>query len=155
IFFYAPRSLAPVPVFASPTGLRRLGVGNIGVLFGVAFMSHRIGSFLGAWLGGPPFDATGSRDAVRLPPAAARPFAALPHLPIRDRLRLAPFPSWPRTWPRRPSPIARVPRRNGEGVGPGKMGFRPHRGPPCPFPAASRPASRPAPLPDWRGPCGS
>ena len=35
------------------------GTRHLGSLFGVCFLSHQIGSFLGAWLGGLVFDLTG------------------------------------------------------------------------------------------------
>jgi MFS family permease len=34
------------------------------MLFGIAFLSHQVGGFLGVWLGGLVFDQTGSYDAV-------------------------------------------------------------------------------------------
>ena len=36
----------------------------MGTLFGLCFFSHQLGSFLGAWLGGFVFDATGSYTLV-------------------------------------------------------------------------------------------
>jgi len=69
------------------------GVGNIGTLFGVSFVNHQIGSFLGAWLGGLLFDTTGSYDVVWLLTVAASVFAALLHFPIKDQPRLALSPS--------------------------------------------------------------
>ncbi len=107
VFFYGPKTPTTVLVFAAVMGLlwfgvapltngliaRMFGVGNIGVLFGVAFLSHQIGAFLGAWLGGLLFDFTGSFDAVWLLTAAAGVFAALMHFPIRDRPRHVLVPS--------------------------------------------------------------
>ncbi|WP_255646447.1 MFS transporter [Inquilinus sp. Marseille-Q2685] len=42
------------------------GPTNFGALFGVMFVSHQIGAFLGAWLGGLAFDASGSYGAAWL-----------------------------------------------------------------------------------------
>ncbi len=46
--------------------------------------SHQIGAFLGVWLGGRVYDATGSYQTVRLLAIALGPVAALLHLPIAD-----------------------------------------------------------------------
>jgi predicted MFS family arabinose efflux permease len=62
----------------------------MGTLFGIAFMSHQIGSFLGAWLGGVMFDLTGSYVGFWWLTAAAGLFAALVNFPIDDRARLKP-----------------------------------------------------------------
>jgi MFS family permease len=62
------------------------GVGNLGMLFGGCFLSHQIGSFLGAWLGGLGFELTGSYDVMWALTAVAGVFAAVLHFPIRDRL---------------------------------------------------------------------
>ncbi|MBC7907401.1 MAG: MFS transporter, partial [Rhodospirillaceae bacterium] len=56
----------------------------LGMLFGVVFFSHQIGSFLGAWLGGIIYDATLSYDIMWMSTVAAGIFATLVHLPIRD-----------------------------------------------------------------------
>ena len=40
------------------------GVRYMATLFGIVFLSHQLGGFLGAWLGGYVFDMTGSYDAV-------------------------------------------------------------------------------------------
>jgi MFS family permease len=53
-------------------------------LFGVVFFSHQVGSFLGVWLGGVIFEATGSYDMLWWIGIALGIFAALVHLPIRD-----------------------------------------------------------------------
>ncbi|HSO06616.1 MAG TPA: MFS transporter, partial [Pelomicrobium sp.] len=53
------------------------GVRYIATLFGVVFFAHQVGSFLGVWLGGLLFDATGSYDAVWLMTLATGLLAAL------------------------------------------------------------------------------
>ncbi|MFW5679601.1 MAG: MFS transporter [Pseudomonadota bacterium] len=65
------------------------GVRNMAMLFGVVFFSHQVGAFLGVWLGGWLFDATGSYDVVWWLAIALGLFAAAVHWPIRE----APAPS--------------------------------------------------------------
>jgi predicted MFS family arabinose efflux permease len=81
--------LGTVPLTSGLIG-RMFGVTHMGTLFGVAFMSHQIGSFLGAWLGGVMFDLTGSYVGFWWLTAAAGLFAALVNFPIDDRARLEP-----------------------------------------------------------------
>jgi MFS family permease len=71
------------------------GVRYMATLFGIVFLSHQIGSFLGVWLGGYLFDATGSYDPVWWAGVALGLAAALIHLPIDERPlpRLAPQPA--------------------------------------------------------------
>jgi predicted MFS family arabinose efflux permease len=61
------------------------GVRYLGMLGGIVFFSHQIGSFLGAWLGGKIYDATGNYNTVWLLTIALGVFAALIHLPIDER----------------------------------------------------------------------
>jgi len=63
---------------------RIFGTGNLGMLFGLCFLNHQIGAFLGAWSGGWLFEQTGSFDPIWLATAAAGGVAALLHFPIRD-----------------------------------------------------------------------
>jgi hypothetical protein len=51
-------------------------------LFGVVMLTHQIGGFLGAWLGGKVFEATGSYDWVWYIDIVLAVGAALVHLPI-------------------------------------------------------------------------
>jgi predicted MFS family arabinose efflux permease len=46
--------------------------------------SHQIGGFLGAWLGGQVFEATGSYDWIWYVDILLAVGAALVHLPIRE-----------------------------------------------------------------------
>jgi len=39
---------------------RVFGLAHFNMLFGLAFLSHQVGSFLGAWMGGLVFDRFGS-----------------------------------------------------------------------------------------------
>ncbi len=98
-FLAAPKTEATVLVFAAAMGLLWLGtvpltsglvaqifgVRYMSTLFGIVFFSHQLGSFLGVWLGGVVFDATGSYDAIWLASILLGVAAAVLHLPIADR----------------------------------------------------------------------
>jgi len=75
--------LATVPL-TSATAAHLGGVRYLSTMFGVVFFSHQIGSFLGVWLGGRLFDATGDYRAVWLAAIGLGLFAMLIHLPIDD-----------------------------------------------------------------------
>ncbi len=97
-FLLLPVTEASVLIFAPVMGLtwlgtvpltsglvaRFFGTRHLGTLFGVCFLSHQIGSFLGAWLGGVLFDATGSYSLIWGITAVAGLLAAMVHFPIRD-----------------------------------------------------------------------
>jgi MFS family permease len=97
-FFLLPKTTTSVVLFAAVMGLTWLGTvpltsglvakvfgtRHLGTLFGVVFLSHQLGSFLGAWLGGFVFDVTGSYSLVWGATALASLFAALLHFPIDD-----------------------------------------------------------------------
>ena len=55
------------------------------MLFGVVFLSHQLGAFLGVWLAGYLFETTGSFDAVWWISVALGLFAAAVHWPIDER----------------------------------------------------------------------
>ena len=61
------------------------GPRHMSMLYGIVFLSHQVGSFIGAWWAGQVFDATGSYDAVWLVSIALGILAAILHLPIRER----------------------------------------------------------------------
>ena len=61
------------------------GVRYLGMLGGIVFLSHQIGSFLGAWLGGKIYDATGNYNTVWMLTIGLGIFAGLIHLPIDER----------------------------------------------------------------------
>jgi predicted MFS family arabinose efflux permease len=56
----------------------------LSMLYGIVFLSHQIGSFLGAWLGGLVFDVYQSYDMLWWMSVAVSLLAALFHLPIRE-----------------------------------------------------------------------
>ena len=67
------------------------GLRYMGTLYGIVFLSHQLGSFLGIWLGGRMYDAYGSYSAVWWIGVGIGAFSALIHLPIRERpMTLAP-----------------------------------------------------------------
>jgi predicted MFS family arabinose efflux permease len=55
------------------------------MLFGFAFLSHQLGSFSGVWLAGVLYDQTRSYDTMWWISIALALFAALVHVPIRER----------------------------------------------------------------------
>jgi MFS family permease len=61
------------------------GVRFMATLFGIVFLSHQLGSFLGVWLGGYLYDRTGTYDVVWWTGVALSVAAALIHTPINER----------------------------------------------------------------------
>jgi predicted MFS family arabinose efflux permease len=61
------------------------GTGYLTMLFGFAFLSHQVGSFLGVWLGGLLYETTGSYAPVWWLSVAFGVASALINLPIRER----------------------------------------------------------------------
>jgi predicted MFS family arabinose efflux permease len=75
--------LATVPPTAALVG-KLFGTRYLATLFGLTLLSHQIGGFLGAWLGGQAFEATGSFDWMWYADIVLAAGAALLHLPIRE-----------------------------------------------------------------------
>jgi MFS family permease len=61
------------------------GIRYMGTLYGVVFLSHQIGGFLGVWLGGKMYDLNGDYTLVWWIGVGVGAFSALVHLPIRER----------------------------------------------------------------------
>ncbi len=61
------------------------GTKYIGLLYGIVFLSHQVGSFLGAYLGGVFHDLYGSYDYAWYISIALSIFAGLVHLPIIEK----------------------------------------------------------------------
>ena len=61
------------------------GLKFMATLFGIVFLSHQLGSFLGVWLGGLLFDRTGSYDQMWWAGVFFGVFAAIVHLPIDEK----------------------------------------------------------------------
>jgi len=59
------------------------GLQHMSTLFGLVFLSHQLGAFLGGWLGGYFYDATGSYNIVWWISVALGIASALAHWPIR------------------------------------------------------------------------
>lgn len=106
-FVLAPLTPLSVYVFAAVMGLLWLstvpptnalvaqifGVRHLSMLGGFVFLSHQIGSFLGVWLGGRLFDATGSYDIVWWISVALGVAAALLNQPVREQPVVRPAPA--------------------------------------------------------------
>ncbi|MFT7724495.1 MAG: MFS transporter [Roseateles sp.] len=60
------------------------GAQHLSMLGGFVFLSHQVGSFLGVWLGGRLYDATGSYDVVWWLSIALGVMALLANLPVRE-----------------------------------------------------------------------
>ncbi len=98
LFLLAPKSEGVVLAFAAVMGLTFLstvpptaglvakffGTANMATLFGVVMLTHQIGGFLGAWLGGRVLEATGTYNVVWYVDIVLAVGAALLHLPIRE-----------------------------------------------------------------------
>jgi predicted MFS family arabinose efflux permease len=103
VFLLAPKTGPVVLLFAAVMGLTFLstvpptaglvakffGPANMATLFGVVMLAHQVGGFLGAWLGGKVFEATGAYDWVWYIDIVLAAGAALIHLPIREPRLLA------------------------------------------------------------------
>ena len=61
------------------------GTKNLGLLYGIVFLSHQIGSFLGAYLGGLFYELYSSYDYAWYISIALSLFAAIIHLPINEQ----------------------------------------------------------------------
>jgi MFS family permease len=99
IFLVLPATTLSVLLFAALIGLLWLstvpltsglvalmfGTRHIGMLFGVVFLSHQIGAFVGALLGGSIYESSGSYDTMWVLCILLSVFAAIVHLPIRER----------------------------------------------------------------------
>ncbi|MDA9063150.1 MFS transporter, partial [Candidatus Pelagibacter sp.] len=74
--------LATVPA-TSGIVAQMFGTKYLGLLYGIVFLSHQIGSFLGAFLGGLFHDLYGSYDYAWYLAIVLSIFAAIIHLPIK------------------------------------------------------------------------
>ena len=57
----------------------------MGTLYGIVFLSHQIGSFVGVWLGGLFYDIYGSYDIVWWVGIGVGAFSAIIHLPVKEK----------------------------------------------------------------------
>ena len=98
-FIFMPPSVINALIFGSTFGFVWLatvpptngivahifGTKYIALLYGFVFVSHQVGSFLGAFLGGLFYDMYGSFDIAWYLSIALSLFAGLIHLPIREK----------------------------------------------------------------------
>lgn len=103
-FLLLPQTPLSVIIFAAVMGVLWLstvpptnglvaimfGTRHLGMLGGVVFLSHQIGSFLGVWLGGFLYDRLGSYDVVWWLGVVMGIFAAIVHWPIEERAVVRP-----------------------------------------------------------------
>ncbi|NUZ05247.1 MFS transporter [Piscinibacter koreensis] len=97
-FVLAPKTTPVVIVFSAFIGLTYLstvpptaglvakffGTANMAMLFGIVMLSHQVGGFLGAWLGGKAYEASGNYDWMWYADILLAAAAALVNLPIRE-----------------------------------------------------------------------
>ena len=75
--------LATVPLTSGIIGYI-YGLKFMGTLYGIVFLSHQIGSFVGVWLGGLFYDIYGSYDIVWWVGIGVGAFSAIIHLPVKE-----------------------------------------------------------------------
>jgi len=75
--------LSTVPLTAGLVSLF-FGPRYMGMLYGIAFLSHQIGSFVGVWLGGVVYDQTGAYDLVWYLGILLGLGSAAIHIPINE-----------------------------------------------------------------------
>jgi MFS family permease len=99
LFLTLPMTPTSVLLFAAAMGLLWLsavpptsglvalmfGTRYMATLFGIVFLNHQLGSFVGVWLGGWLYERTGSYDVVWWLSVLLSLAAALVHLPIREQ----------------------------------------------------------------------
>jgi len=99
VFIFLPKTELTVLLFACVLGILWLstvpltsgiitvvfGPYYMSMLYGIAFFSHQIGSFLGSWLGGRLFDIYGSYEIMWWFSVALGFIAALMHMPIKEK----------------------------------------------------------------------
>jgi predicted MFS family arabinose efflux permease len=103
-FVFAPKTATTFMVFAVVLGFTYLstvpptvglvaklhGTRYVATLFGIVMLSHQVGGFAGAWLGGTLFERTGSYDWLWYLDIMLAIGAALIHMPIKEAARPRP-----------------------------------------------------------------
>ena len=98
LYLLAPKTPETLYIFAAVIGLTWLatvpptaglvaklfGVKHLATLFGLTLLSHQIGGFLGAWLGGIAMESTGSYQWMWYADMALALIAAAVSLPVRE-----------------------------------------------------------------------
>ena len=99
IFIFLPKTELTVLLFACILGILWLstvpltsgiitvvfGPFYMSMLYGIAFLSHQIGSFLGSWIGGRLFDYYGSYDSMWWICVILGFISAAMHMPIIEK----------------------------------------------------------------------
>lgn len=98
VFLLAPKTGTVLLIFSAVMGISYLstvpptaglvaklfGQGNMATLYGLVLLTHQIGAFFGAWLGGRIFASYGNYDLMWYIDIALAVGAALIHLPIQE-----------------------------------------------------------------------
>ena len=98
VFILLPITPASVLIFSAAMGALWLatvpltsgliahiyGLRYMGTLYGIVFLSHQLGGFLGVWLGGKMYDLTGDYTLVWWIGVGVGAFSAIVHLPVRE-----------------------------------------------------------------------
>jgi MFS family permease len=104
VFVFAPKTSTTMLIFAAVIGFtylstvpptaglvaRFFGPAHMAMLFGVVMLSHQVGGFLGAYLGGKSFEWTGGYDWMWWADIVLAVGAALAHLPIDEEKKPVP-----------------------------------------------------------------
>jgi predicted MFS family arabinose efflux permease len=99
LFLIIPVSLPSILLFSAGMGFLWLatvpptsglvalffGTRYMTFLYGIVFLSHQVGSFIGVWLGGLLYEQFGSYDAIWITGAILGAAAAVIHWPISER----------------------------------------------------------------------
>ena len=83
-FFMGSLWLATVPL-TSGLIAHIYGLRYMGTLYGLVFLSHQLGSFLGVWMGGKLYDTTGDYTLVWWIGIGVSAFSTLVHIPIKEK----------------------------------------------------------------------
>jgi MFS family permease len=99
LFMVVPMSTTSVYLFSIATGFlwlatvpptsglvaQMFGLRHMGTLYGIVFLNHQLGSFLGVWLGGYIYDKSGTYDIVWWTAAGIALLTAVIHIFIDER----------------------------------------------------------------------
>jgi len=99
LFMLVPMTTTTVYLFSIATGFlwlatvpptsglvaQMFGLRHMGTLYGIVFLNHQLGSFLGVWLGGYIYDESGSYNIVWWAAASIALLTAIIHIFIDER----------------------------------------------------------------------